>query len=592
MLASRVFRLRILEILSGLALFATSAAADLLETLSPENYVAPAGGQVTLTGLFSTADATTWTYNSEVLSGLSAQSPHLGIIAGSVLSTANFSPANGPLYFQDVFGNGGYLGPKTILGPQMPGVSSWRTFVVPSTTPAGTYLYSYGPLFTTNTPSPVIQLDNFALTVTPPLLTLANLSKNVYSGAAQSYGGYSAITTNCGTLPAQCPYDGFRAVAFATPDKSQVVIAFRGTDFGDPATGLKNFAADTSFTTNTPSANLALSVSYAAQFVHTVSELYPGANISLTGHSLGGAIAQLVGQASGLTTVAFNAPGGASLYNQLTSQLAPASGIGSGGTNTNYRVYGDQVSLAGQPIGTTITLPAPAGTVFVLPGDPVLELVDNLSTFLSLHSIATVISELNAQPISSTGEPDVVPTLEQVVQGALTSSPSTGVSIFQIVFDVVDLSGYLIDPSAGSDFTLIEQTGSPFFASIDLPTLNGITAYKLRYEVGNTWFPFQTIQPGTQDFLGAGVDGIEFNPVDQRGNDVVVPALLFDAAFSSTGTFSGTLTEVQPTPEPASFYLLGSTVAITILARRGWKKHQKRIQSEPVNLGRTICPCG
>src|SRR4051812_45798932 len=70
------------------------AEADLVLDLD-NVYTIPAGGQVTLRGSFSTPDTLALAYDREFLFGLASTSPHLGIVAGSVLSSTNFSPPLG-----------------------------------------------------------------------------------------------------------------------------------------------------------------------------------------------------------------------------------------------------------------------------------------------------------------------------------------------------------------------------------------------------------------------------------------------------------------------------------------------------------------
>lgn len=132
-----------LAILVGIS---QSAKADFLLTLEldPNVYTVIAGDQITLRGFFTTSDALTFTYDREFLFGLTSTSPHLGIVAGSVLSSTDFSPPVSGASFEDIFGDGGYLGPTPIIGPTVTAISDLRTFVIPTGTQTGTYDYSYG----------------------------------------------------------------------------------------------------------------------------------------------------------------------------------------------------------------------------------------------------------------------------------------------------------------------------------------------------------------------------------------------------------------------------------------------------------------
>lgn len=242
---------RLLLVSSGLAILANVASASYISlTLSPHVYTVNAGGQVTLTGLFTTPDGTTWTYvGDESLYGLSSQSPHLGIIAGSILSSYNFNPAISGAYFEDDFGKGGYLGPQTVVGPTTTGVSSLRTFVVPANTPPGTYSYSYGVDFSTNLPSYQVLFDT-SLQITVPLSTtcLIDLQNAVSPSISLSGTTMKAgFTPNAGTSLSQAALDcGFanfdwQQALTNVPDPSPyyrtdgVHLTSSSTPFLDPA---------------------------------------------------------------------------------------------------------------------------------------------------------------------------------------------------------------------------------------------------------------------------------------------------------------------------------------------------------------------
>jgi hypothetical protein len=380
------------------------------------------------------------------------------------------------------------------------------------------------------------------LEATPPLATLANLSANIYSGVS-GFANFIPLTTNSLLIPSQAAYTGFDAVAYDTTDlsNSQIIIAFRGTDVSNGVTAMKNAAADVSFTGgDQPTPDLETSTSYAAAFVKQIEADYPNAFITLTGHSLGGAIAQLVGKASGLSTVAFNAPGAEQLYSALSTNLQVGTWSPSAGVNVNYRIYGDQVSLVGMPVGSVVTLPQPVGTTFISNSDPAKEVVSNLLTFLQLHDRNTVVAQIGMQPVSETGELNDANAFQAAaVAGA---GMTKGQELIQITLNVIAGAGTLIDPSGGTAFTLAEQTGSPAITSVDFPALTGVTSYDLRQEVNEVWSTYQIIPAGSSYTLPSGTTAIDFTPLNSSDSPVILTdAFLFDANFAATGTFTGTI---------------------------------------------------
>jgi hypothetical protein len=183
-------------------------------------------------------------------------------------------------------------------------------------------------------------------TQTPSVPTLADLANAVYSSGINTIDGYTVVDSDSD------PSVGFFAEEFQ--DGNQIVVAIEGTDSFYTAQGIRNYLADKSWLSNTPNTTLATDVADAALFLENIrtsenktSNQYD--NVTLTGHSLGGAIAQLLGEESDYESVGFNAPGADQFFNGLSAQLHPAFEVSDGisRANSNYRLQGDQVSLVG-----------------------------------------------------------------------------------------------------------------------------------------------------------------------------------------------------------------------------------------------------
>lgn len=200
----------------------------------------------------------------------------------------------------------------------------------------------------------------------------------------------------------------FKANVYKDSDSNEIVISVRGTN---PSDGLiYNLLADGSFAPQGGVAN-ALLVSYStylADIVGQVHASFPSTSISLTGHSMGGSIVQLVGKATGIGVTSFDAPGAANTLTAIETKVpylgalknmhisTPSSNI------TNYRLAGDMVSLIGKlPSGTndsqlggTITVANPGAVN--LHSDKLVPIVASYSDVKVNHGITTLANQIQS----------------------------------------------------------------------------------------------------------------------------------------------------------------------------------------------------
>ena len=191
----------------------------------------------------------------------------------------------------------------------------------------------------------------------PNVLQLAAAARAAYnnplSGSSLGSSAYHVIA-------AVQNADGFAAVAYQWD--GQVIISFRGTE---PST-FSNILADGSFLTGAANGMMALYVADAVAFLSSVMESVNAStgsySITLTGHSLGGAVAELVGSDTGFRTVTFNAPGNQNFLTDTDiqdslSQVGPSQGSGLTPADpiTSYRLPNDLASVIGDhPAGAQI----------------------------------------------------------------------------------------------------------------------------------------------------------------------------------------------------------------------------------------------
>ncbi|WP_425513034.1 lipase family protein, partial [Xanthomonas albilineans] len=160
------------------------------------------------------------------------------------------------------------------------------------------------------------------------------------------------------------PISGFHATAYQTVEKPhRIIIAYRGTDPGlfsgetkaeklDHAlTTVQDIAVDATMVRDAVNPQKAAADAFTAQMLAKAAEQgIPKDHVTVAGHSLGGALAQIEAAEFGLRGATFNAYGAVSLRHHVPE----------GGTAvTNYVLAGDPVSAASRHYGTVVTLATP-----------------------------------------------------------------------------------------------------------------------------------------------------------------------------------------------------------------------------------------
>ena len=203
------------------------------------------------------------------------------------------------------------------------------------------------------------------------------------SAAAYESGGAGNTNVNwirLGNAPPASP--GFsasvyekRTVNAAGETVTEIVIAYRGTD------GPFDAVADIQLVAGGQPPQQFLD---AKAYYNDIKSLYPNSSISVTGHSLGGAMASFVAADPLVTTTAtaFNAPG---IANLVPQGLYP--------NVTNYNTVFDPASnLPLNQIGSVWTVPVHTVNQLPLFFSPFSIFIQGLEFLLKQHSIASLVN--------------------------------------------------------------------------------------------------------------------------------------------------------------------------------------------------------
>ena len=365
----------------------------------------------------------------------------------------------------------------------------------------------------------------------PPASTLKPTAEQLVRFADAAYGNARSVAGYSEIAVAVTPSPGFSVKAFRSTAGDRIVVAIAGTN--EPFALL---GADPPFQGAQPSQALRDYVTYATSVVRSLASSYPGVELTFTGHSLGGTIAQVLAKASGANAITFNAPGAAQLMPALQSSLSglPTLPQPSGGQElTHYRLYGDLVSTVGTPLGTTFTLtpPAPLST----------SLIDAapLEYAKAMHLLSTVEQRLSASTTASFG-----PTAANA-QGLLATEAAQGGEMEFAPVAVTATGSYFIDPQGVDLYTLLSDPGSPRFKSIKFPfLLNTDAVFRLERGVNGVWTAVGTFdEQATHDLGTQGADQLRFFVLERNSQrpPLSVEPFVFGVKFASAGTLAGTL---------------------------------------------------
>jgi hypothetical protein len=149
-------------------------------------------------------------------------------------------------------------------------------------------------------------------------------------------------------------------------NQEEIICAFKGTAMGRPPG--QTLVADLTADVRMALGIIPNQAGSAYALVKAALEIAANRIVTITGHSLGGALAQVVGKWCGVPFVTFNAPGMkfhsvAGKFNIFKPKQFIRSWRGTGlKVGLNFRIIGDPISAFGTHIGQVIELTAAAGS--------------------------------------------------------------------------------------------------------------------------------------------------------------------------------------------------------------------------------------
>ena len=361
------------------------------------------------------------------------------------------------------------------------------------------------------------------------------------------------------------PLNDFAGSIYVNESENLVVIAVAGSD-----TVLDWIGPNPTFLrpSGRPTQAFREYVEAAASMLEEVRAEFPNADVSLTGHSLGGAIAQLVGDAAGLRVVSFNAPGAEQTINdsQLSQILGAIPSAPIEKDITNYRVYGDLVSTVGRQLGEEVTM-APPLSRFIVDAVPV-------GVTKTVHLIDTVFERIysRADTLNERG-PTILSVGQEALADLLDSDFFPDLVKYGVSATVLASSILWIDPGEFDGYMFEIEQGSPPLASIIFPFLLDVEAiFEFQILMNGEWLSIGFYQE-LEELIVADLKLGRFRFL-VREFDTLLPIrnveeFSFGLTFTEGGELNASLTAFSTIPEPMTIALFGLGLAgLGLVARK------------------------
>ena len=274
---------------------------------------------------------------------------------------------------------------------------------------------------------------------------------------------------------------------------------------------------------------------------------YEGIRVQLVGHSLGGEIAQLIGNASGCKTSTFNSAGAALVADSMEEEVYPANHLcGVAPRINHYRINGDFVSLLTDQIepDNVITFDSTKGAPSAWPYDDFLEIWRLLTTYY--HSIETLWTSISLELLSTHGVPDrsSVASASWIVNAVATGVDGTKEFLTDIASEHTP---YYFDPPVAEGYVFDAGTG-PLFKSVALPLRNDDDQYKLYIKENGNWKLYANLEGLQWYAFQAPLQTFAVGNWPSYGP--TIPGVIFGLTFDSSGTFDGSVTPFASDADP------------------------------------------
>lgn len=348
---------------------------------------------------------------------------------------------------------------------------------------------------------------------------------------------------------------------------SEIVVAFRGTAPSITWEFIEHLLADKSFIgSSSVTDEMKSHINSAAKVMRAIhsDSRFNNCNITLTGHSLGGALAQIIGYKTKLPVATFNAPMAAKLANDPEVQMILKSldnvSWNNSGNMRLIRTYGDAISSIGDGFsGSEIETIDPALTLMNMAQFP--------TSMLDLHKCSILINSIetnNARhaglvnPIwaSTVRATDILLSGDNIINSYRQTLKDYGIRTltFLIKYTVEEETNCILKEDNNAtglrcassnnkrEYLISFDSNSPTVESILLPSSSDTNKYVVKTYKGNSLAGEFTAYPLQWLNVPSGTDRIRFISLDvNNSNSSLDNYSAFSVKFNNTGNVSAIL---------------------------------------------------